>query len=63
VPIALAYIDYRKKEVGVGGYLTPTGDLEADFEQIRAFYQDKAGKDPRKQSPIRLKPKDSEAST
>jgi 1-acyl-sn-glycerol-3-phosphate acyltransferase len=62
VPIALAYIDYRKKEVGVGGYLTPTGDLEADFEQIRAFYQDKVGKDPRKQSPIRLKPKDGELS-
>jgi 1-acyl-sn-glycerol-3-phosphate acyltransferase len=55
VPLALAYLDYRKKEVGVGGYYTLTGNLEADFEQIKAFYTDKTGHDPDKQSPIRLK--------
>jgi 1-acyl-sn-glycerol-3-phosphate acyltransferase len=59
VPIALAYIDYSRKEVGVGGYFTPSGNLEADFEQIRAFYADKVGRNPSKQSPIQLKPKDS----
>ncbi|MDW8424346.1 MAG: lysophospholipid acyltransferase family protein [Meiothermus sp.] len=58
VPIALAYIDYPRKEVGIGGYFTPTGQIEADFEQIRHFYADKTGRDPSKQSPIRLKPKD-----
>lgn len=59
VPIALAYLDYSRKEVGIGGYFTPSGNIEADFEQIRDFYSNKAGHDPSKQSPIRLKPKDS----
>ncbi|RDI94547.1 glycerol acyltransferase [Meiothermus sp. QL-1] len=55
VPIALAYLDRTTREVGVGGYLVPTGDLEADFERIRAFYQGKVGLRPERQSPIRLK--------
>jgi 1-acyl-sn-glycerol-3-phosphate acyltransferase len=58
VPLALAYIDYRRKEVGIGGYFTPTGNLEADFEQIKTFFSDKTGRNPEKQTPIRLKPKD-----
>lgn len=58
VPIALAYLDYSRKEVGIGGYFTPSGNIEADFEQIRTFYADKIGRDPNKQSPIRLKPKE-----
>lgn len=57
VPIALAYLDRTRKEVGVGGYLVPSGDLEADFQRIAAFYQDKVGLKPQRQSPIRLKPK------
>lgn len=60
VPIALAFIDYRKKEVGIGGYFSPSGNIEADFAQIRDFYTDKVGKNPSKQSPIRLKPKNGE---
>ncbi len=59
VPIALAYLDYSRKEVGIGGYFTPSGHIEADFEQLKGFYADKVGHDPSKQSPIRLKPKDS----
>lgn len=58
VPIALAYIDYSRKEVGIGGYFTPSGHIEAEFEQIKAFYADKVGRDPSKQSSIRLKPKE-----
>jgi 1-acyl-sn-glycerol-3-phosphate acyltransferase len=56
VPIALAYMDWKVKEVGIGGYFTPTGDINADFEEIKKFYVDKTGLDPSKQSPIRLKP-------
>ncbi|WP_082077940.1 lysophospholipid acyltransferase family protein [Thermus filiformis] len=55
VPIGLGYADFKKKEVGIGGYLWPTGDLQKDFEAIRAFYQDKTGKRPEKQGPIRIK--------
>jgi len=39
VPIALDYINYERREVGIGGGFLPTGDLKAEFEKMRAFYQ------------------------
>lgn len=39
VPIVCAYIDYRRKCVGSGLVLYPTGDIHADFEQIQVFYK------------------------
>ncbi len=39
VPIQLAYIDYKKKELGITKILIPTGDEEADMEIIRKYYQ------------------------
>ena len=44
VPIALAFLDYRRK---VGGFLStffPTGDVEKDIADIRACYAGIAGK-------------------
>ncbi|MDR1402496.1 MAG: 1-acyl-sn-glycerol-3-phosphate acyltransferase [Tannerellaceae bacterium] len=38
VPILLAYIDYREKEVGVKTLFYPTGDADADMERIRSYY-------------------------
>ena len=55
VPIALAYLDYAKKKVGVGKTLYPSGDIDSDMEVIRQFYNDKSGKCPEKQGDIRLK--------
>ena len=55
VPIALGYADFRRKEVGIGGYLYPTGDIRRDFAATRAFYQDKTGLRPEKQGPIRIR--------
>ena len=43
VPIALAYMDYKNKMIGVGKMLETSGDIYADFEIIKAFYQDKVG--------------------
>ena len=40
VPIALAYMDYAKKEAGVGKIIYPTGDFAADMAEIMAFYAD-----------------------
>ena len=54
VPLALAFIDYRRREVGVGGYLDLTGDVAADMARIAAFYADKTGKHPQNAGPIRL---------
>lgn len=44
VPIALGFIDYRRKAGGFGPVVTPTGDIEADMEAIQAFYAGITGK-------------------
>lgn len=58
VPIALGYLDYARKRAGVSRSLVPGGDIEADFEEIRAFYADKTGKRPEKKSDLRIRPPD-----
>ena len=54
VPIAMAYLDYGNKIIGVGPSFTPSGDLRADFEIIRDFYSGIVGKNPKKQGEIVL---------
>ncbi|MCW5851893.1 MAG: lysophospholipid acyltransferase family protein [Anaerolineae bacterium] len=39
VPIVFGFIDYRRRQVGVGPFLVPTGDIEADMRVIRDFYE------------------------
>ena len=46
VPIALAYIEYKKKKTGVGKVVYPTGDYEKDMHEIMEFYAQIAGKIP-----------------
>jgi len=58
VPIALGYIDYAEKTVGIGPTLFPSGDLQADFDQIKSFYAGKLGKHPHRQGKIQLRPTD-----
>lgn len=55
VPLALAYIDYPRREIGVGAYLELTGRVDEDIARIRAFYAGKTGKHPDKQGPICLR--------
>lgn len=55
VDIRFGFIDYPSKTVGLGPFLTPTGDVEADFVTIRDFYKDKRGKFPEKESVIKLR--------
>lgn len=57
VPIALGFIDYGHKIIGVDGFLLPSGDIQADFGKIREFYADKTGKYPHKQGEIKLRPR------
>ncbi len=52
VPIALAYMDYKNKKVGVGKVIETSGDIDADFAIIKAFYQDKTGYKPENQSDL-----------
>jgi len=55
VPLALGYIDYPKREIGVGAYVELCGDLDADMATLRAFYAGKRGLHPERQAPIRLR--------
>jgi 1-acyl-sn-glycerol-3-phosphate acyltransferase len=54
VPIVLGFADYDRKVVGLGQTLVPTGDIQTDFEIIRAFYTNVKGKYPHKQSEVRI---------
>lgn len=53
VPIILGYVDYGRRELGLGEQILPTGDIEADFVRIRAFYAEKTGRHPAKVGEIR----------
>lgn len=48
VPIELAYIDYKKKEMGIKEVFMPTGDEIADMKHIREYYKDVHARFPEK---------------
>jgi hypothetical protein len=48
VPIALGYLDYKKKEGGVGKVIFPNGDMEEQMKEIMEFYRDMTPKHPGK---------------
>lgn len=57
VPIVQGIFDYKNKRIGVGEVLIPAGDIEADIETIRAFFEKNCyPKKPENAAPIRLKP-------
>lgn len=37
VPIVLVYADYAKREIGIGPVIEPSGDLEKEMAEMRAF--------------------------
>lgn len=53
VPIYLGYIDYSRKEAGIlPEVITPSGDIEKDFSELRRLYSPMRGKHPQAQAPI-----------
>ena len=48
VPIALGFLDYQRKVGGIGPVIYPTGNIEADMQSIRVFYDGVTGKFPEK---------------
>ena len=43
VPIGLAFLDRPTRTIGIGEWIDPTGDADADLATMRAFYRDKRG--------------------
>lgn len=39
VPIVLVYLDYARREIGIGPLLMPTGEPERELAQIARFYE------------------------
>lgn len=46
VPIILGFLDYEKKEAGIGPTIHPSGDYEEDLEKIKSYYRNVKGKFP-----------------
>ncbi len=47
LPIQLAYMDYVEKRAGLGPLFQPTGDIERDMANIKAFYAPFQGRNSR----------------
>lgn len=48
VPIVLGFLDFKKKELGFGPILYPSGDYDEDWKIMEAFYRGKTAKYPEK---------------
>jgi len=46
IPIVLGKINYKTKEAFIGQSFIPSGNIEKDFEIIRAFFKDVVGRNP-----------------
>ncbi|MEB2285067.1 MAG: hypothetical protein B6D46_10020 [Polyangiaceae bacterium UTPRO1] len=58
VPILCTFLDYGRKVGGIGLVVHPTGDVRADMDRIRAFYQGIQGRYPENHTPIYLPEED-----
>lgn len=55
LPIALGFIDGPTRTLGFGPTITPTSDVIADMDKVRAFYRDKHGIHPELRTEPRLR--------
>jgi 1-acyl-sn-glycerol-3-phosphate acyltransferase len=55
VPIVAGALDYSRKEGSVAPPLYPSGDIRADMDKLRRFYEGKVGLHRDRMGPIRLR--------
>jgi len=48
IPIYLGFLDFSKREGGIGPMVIPTGNIDQDMVKIKSFYATKRGKYPNK---------------
>ncbi len=55
LPVALGYIDFPSKRLGIGPLIELSSDIETDLGKISQFYADKVGRFPEKAGSIRFR--------
>lgn len=55
VPVVPAFVDYTRRTCGTGDPIDLTGDVTADMDRFRAFYDGIEGKHPANDGPVRLR--------
>ena len=55
VPVVCGFLDFKTKHCGFGPVIELTGDMKADMDRIRAFYDGMEGKFAEKTTPFRLR--------
>jgi hypothetical protein len=63
VPIVCAYVDKATRTGGFGPVITPSGDIAADMDRIRAFYAGRTGLKPNRFGVPRLREEDTATAT
>ncbi|MFO1308324.1 MAG: 1-acyl-sn-glycerol-3-phosphate acyltransferase [Burkholderiales bacterium] len=58
VPIGLGFIDYVKREIGIGAWMDAGDDAKADLGRMAGFYAGRTGRRPELAGPVRLKDDD-----
>ncbi|WP_287059283.1 1-acyl-sn-glycerol-3-phosphate acyltransferase, partial [Algoriphagus sp.] len=48
VPIVVGYLDYKKKEAGIGPWIQPNGEMDNQIEELMAFGRTVTPKHPEK---------------
>lgn len=57
IPVALGFLDYKRKVGGIGPSFIPGGDIKTDFEMIDVFYKNITGLKPANFGPVIPTPK------
>jgi 1-acyl-sn-glycerol-3-phosphate acyltransferase len=55
LPVSLGFVDGPTRTMGMGPTFTPSGDVVADMDLVRAFYADKRGFKPENRTEPRLR--------
>jgi 1-acyl-sn-glycerol-3-phosphate acyltransferase len=55
IPLLCTYINFAKKKIHLGLSFTPSGDVKADMDRIRAFFKEGKGLYPHQAADIRLR--------
>ena len=54
VPLVLAFLDYARKEGGIGPVIQPTGNFESQMAEILKFYSTVTGKHPERMGVVEV---------